>query len=214
MVYVPVASVDQVYNMQAQRPDLFIGNRAVLEHLDPAAGTMALNCIDQAIADEIIALDENDPRPKLLNYAAGQRFMHETGGIMVQGHPILTDIASQSKVADLNNGFTSGATTGVISFKCADGSFWVCGAPEVLDIFNSMQSHIQACYTCEMNATDAINAGTATTPEAVDAYFASVADVHPPAAALARTHRTIAAARPTPNVHPMPWMKESKNVSP
>ena len=175
----PLSSMEEGENLSAQRPDLFRPGKATMQS-DGTGGWKVVYPDD--IAEEVEALDPGDNSIRLMPYAADKRWRIETGGIVVDGHPVKSDDPSQRKVANLKTSFDNGTQADPVQFKLADGTFFTAGAAEVDAIYSALMAHVQACYSAEENARAAISAGTATTYEAVDAFFAGLTGVAPAAA--------------------------------
>jgi hypothetical protein len=114
--------------------------------------------------------------PLLLAYAAYRRWLASIAGTTVaalDGAPVSTTDNSQAKVAACKQAFDSKAIAAA-TFKLANGTFTKVDATQIAAIYAAIVAHVQACYAVESAAVSAINAGTATTYSAVDAFFSSI----------------------------------------
>jgi hypothetical protein len=112
----------------------------------------------------------------LVAYAAYKRWLTMIAGTTVAslgGAAVLTDDNSQAKVAACKQAFDT-ATITTATFKLPSGSFVAVNASQIAAIYAAIVAHVQACYASEGAAVSAINAGTATTYSAVDAFFSSI----------------------------------------
>jgi hypothetical protein len=109
----------------------------------------------------------------LLAYAANKRWLTATGGAVVDRIPVATDDASQARIAQLKQAFDSLALA-TTTFKTADGKFVTVDGAQMTAIHAGVVAHVQACYAAEARAVAAINTGTISTWDAVDAQFAAI----------------------------------------
>jgi hypothetical protein len=104
------------------------------------------------------------PPPEPADYKAQRkaelaaiRFTHETAGIVVNGASIDTGLESQAKI----NGAWAGAQVNpavVIDWKRSDGTWVQIDAATITGIAMAVFSHVQACYTREMQLSQLIDA--------------------------------------------------------
>jgi hypothetical protein len=108
----------------------------------------------------------------LLDYASFKRWLTAIAGTTSGTTVLLTDDASQSKMAGCQQAFDKGLMTSV-EFKAA--SAWVtCNAAQFLTLYEAVVAHLQACYAAEASVAMSIGAGTVTTFTQVDAAFAAI----------------------------------------
>ncbi len=106
----------------------------------------------------------------LIGYAANVRWRKEVGGISVGGIPVATDdrskllIASARIKADSNPEFTTKWKTG--------SGFILLDAATIIALSDAVLAHVDACFETEGEVLAAIDAGTITTRDDVDAAFA------------------------------------------
>jgi hypothetical protein len=120
-----------------------------------------------------------DPRPYaqpaetpdiLKLYAAQQRFAFNTAGLVYNGISINTDHASQAHVSTLAQYAATLPKGNVINFT-QDSVAYSITAGDAINIFNQIGALIQQARTIEANCYAAIDAGTMTTYDQVDAAF-------------------------------------------
>lgn len=103
----------------------------------------------------------------LLAHAAQKRKNVETGGIMLGGQAIKTDAESLIKIAGAKS-LADEEPEELVDFKAANG--WVqIDAAAVRAIALAVGQHYRACFRIERQLCDAIEAGTVTTKEEIDA---------------------------------------------
>jgi hypothetical protein len=105
-------------------------------------------------------------------YAAQQRFACNTGGLVYNGIPINTDHASQLHVSTLAQYAATLPKGNAINFT-QDSVAYPITAGDAINIFNQMGGLVQQARTIEAQCYAAIDAGTMTTYDQVDAAFAS-----------------------------------------
>lgn len=103
---------------------------------------------------------------KLLALAA-KRWAVETGGILINGAKIHTDIDTQTKISGALQ-LVNRVPETLIDWKAATG--WIQLSKEDVEaIADRVGQHIQACFSRERSLTEAImNAGNAEDVEAID----------------------------------------------
>jgi hypothetical protein len=106
----------------------------------------------------------------LAGYAADIRWRKEVGGIVVGGVPVATDdrskllIAGARIKADANPEFTT-------KWK-SDSGFVLIDAATIIAISDAVLAHVDSCFDTENEVMAAIDAGTITTREQIDAALA------------------------------------------
>lgn len=120
----------------------------------------------------IIPIVPPEPGPEqlkaaLIAYAENKRWRVETGGILVGGRAISTDRDSQALIAGAK-ALADEEPEELVDFKAASG--WVqIDAVAVRAIALAVGRHVRACFRIERLVWDAIDAGTLTSTEEVDA---------------------------------------------
>lgn len=104
----------------------------------------------------------------LAAYAAGKRFLLETGGFTFNGHPISTDRDSQGKIGNAAVAATVVGSSFSTDWKGADGTFFTLNHDEVLVMATSIMNFISACFATEASILAGIKAGTIKTFADVD----------------------------------------------
>jgi len=111
------------------------------------------------------------PAEGLKGYAAQKRYAVETGGVTIGGKVYPTDERSQAK-------FTGAFALSQINpqatfpWKLADGSFVTLNAQQLVQVAIAVGQFVETAFAHEAAAVAAIDAGTAHTPNDVDAFFA------------------------------------------
>ena len=122
---------------------------------------------------EAAYLAEVSPPPtndSLTAYAAHRRWQKETAGIAFNGIPVATDDRSKQMIlgarvaADADSNFTT-------SWVGTDGSIYPLNAATVIAISNAVLAHVSACFAIYAAVKTAIDAGTTTTFDEIDAAF-------------------------------------------
>ena len=120
---------------------------------------------------------------QLKAYTADARWRREQGGITLSsGMPIETDDRAQAKIsgAMLAAKYPPASTKappggGGIAFTtkwhAADGTIWPLDTPMIVAMSDALQLHIDGCFEAASGTIDAIEAGTITTLEQIDAAF-------------------------------------------
>ena len=123
----------------------------------------------------------NDPRPYaqptetpaiLKLYAAQQRFNFNTSGLTYNSIPIKTDHASQVHIGNLAQYANTLPKGTPINFT-QDSVAYSITAGDTINIFNQISAFNQHARTIEANCYAAIDTGTMTTYDQVDAAFAA-----------------------------------------
>lgn len=104
---------------------------------------------------------------ELMAYAAQKRFAVETGGISVDGVGVRTDRESQAMLSGAYLAVQSNPDR-TINWK-TDSGFVYLDATAMTKIAESVLCHVQSCFDIEAHTAAAINAGTITTFEQIDA---------------------------------------------
>jgi hypothetical protein len=105
----------------------------------------------------------------LIGYAADRRWRKEVGGIVVGGVPVTTDDRSKLMIAgarikaDANPEFTTNWKTG--------SGFILLDAATIIALSDAVLAHVDSCFETEGEVLAAIDAGTITTREQIDAAF-------------------------------------------
>lgn len=138
----------------------------------PGAGAEAgLLTFPVAFSAEIAAADGNDPRARLLSYAAARRWQAETGGTVVGGVPIATD--DRSKTMVLGARVAAAADPGWETvWHGADGQTYPLDAAAMIAISNAVEAHVNATFATFAAVKADIEAGEITTVAEIDAAFA------------------------------------------
>jgi len=118
-------------------------------------------------------LAQQYPRGSLHTYCAFVRDKTLNGGVTVNGLPFASDPLT---FGSLNSAaiYTVDKTTDTFSWKLPDGSFITLNKADVNALHDALNSFGQACYLCEDNTLTAIEAGTVTTHDQIDAAFAAI----------------------------------------
>jgi hypothetical protein len=107
-------------------------------------------------------------------FAAAARWNREQGSTIINGTPVSTDTASQSKLKAAQDALASGMIPPPIPLKTMAG--WIdADLPTIEAIYAAVVRHVQACYAKEREIDSAIDAGTMTTEEDIQAAFDQVA---------------------------------------
>lgn len=124
-----------------------------------------------AFAGEIAAADGNDPRARLLAYAANRRWQNEVGGTTVGSVPIATD--DRSKTMVLGARVAAAADPGWETvWHGADGQTYPLNAAAMIAISNAVEAHVNATFATFAAVKADIEAGEITTFAEIDAAFA------------------------------------------
>lgn len=139
-----------------------------------------------SVGDELVSLEwaEGNPLPKptqqdldaawaeclldrLRQHAAAKRYAVETGGIWVGGMFVLTDRDSQNLIQGAR-ALSVEEPDEPVEFKASSG--WITiDAATIQGIALAVGRHVRACFAAERLVSAAIDAGTITTPEQIDA---------------------------------------------
>jgi hypothetical protein len=120
-----------------------------------------------------IALWEWQKLQELIAYSASKRWQIETGGINTSvGVPIMTDGEAQRKIGQLRVRTSSYSEVPVpFQFKATDG-WHSLDAAQIATIDQEMFAHVYHCYDVESQVRSLIDAGTITTIEEIDQFYA------------------------------------------
>jgi hypothetical protein len=111
----------------------------------------------------------------LIYYTAAARQARYADDITVNGLPFSTDPVS---LGGLNAAmlYTSDKQVNAFSWKLPDGSFITLNTTQIKDLQSVVAAFGQSCFVCEDETLTAIEGGTITTREQVDAAFAAVSN--------------------------------------
>lgn len=119
----------------------------------------------------------------LAYYSADARYRRENSGITITSIggaiPFGSDLASRNAVDTAWGYMNSKGTTNSISWKMADGSFITMSTAQVTTLMTDISTFIQYCFETENANLAAINGGTMTTREQIDAAFAAIQTAFP-----------------------------------
>lgn len=170
------ATSAQVTDLQAQVASLATvtsARDAALAQVDAMQTQVADLQTQLAAANLQLQTNATTPQPAtgLKAYAAQKRYAIETGGLTVNGVKMPTDRDTQSM---LMGGFLLAQVdpATVFKWKLADGKFATLSAQQVQAIAAAIGKFVEEAFKHEADAIEAIDAGTATTPNDVDAFFA------------------------------------------
>jgi hypothetical protein len=129
----------------------------------------------------VVEVDENgnevgtptDVPTDLKAYAAHRRWLKEVGGTVWNGWPVHTDRESQAKIIAERLAIAEGERDDPDGWKFADGVFRMISNADFIALSNAVREHVRRCFTLEGMALAGIASGDITTPEDVDALFAS-----------------------------------------
>ncbi|ABE64059.1 hypothetical protein Nham_3327 [Nitrobacter hamburgensis X14] len=112
------------------------------------------------------------PQIDLVAYAADQRWRKETRGIEIAGVPVATDDRSKQMIigARLAANYDPDWSTQWVG---ADGSIYPIDATAIVAISDTVQAHVNDCFTTYAVVKADIDAGTITTTAEIDAAFAA-----------------------------------------
>ena len=120
---------------------------------------------------------------QLKAYNADARWRKEQGGMTLSsGMPIETNDRSQAKIsgamlaakyppASLKAPPGGGGIAFTTKWHAADGTIWPLDTPMIVAMSGELQLHIDQCFEAASATVDAIEAGTVTTLEQIDAAF-------------------------------------------
>jgi hypothetical protein len=124
----------------------------------------------------------------LYYYAAKVRGEKENTGISAQGVLLPSDVATQAQVsAAYTQSLDDAAAT--YSGRLADGSFVLMSGAQLATYNAALTTYHQACINCESDTADAIDLGTITTREQVDAAFAAISNAFTSSAFVVKRRR-------------------------
>lgn len=122
-------------------------------------------------AAEILAADKQSPRPALVAYARDRRWLAEIGGITVAGVPIATDDRSKIMVIGARVAAEADPNWSTV-WQGTDGNGYRVDATAMLAISDAVHAHVNATFATLATVLAAIEAGTITTTEQIDAAMA------------------------------------------
>lgn len=107
-------------------------------------------------------------KAELYAYVASKRYDVEIGGIMFNGMPVWTDRATQSMLQRVSYMLDKGMLSAPLDIKTPEGFVSMTEA-HVNAIGTAVGLHVQAAFIVEVQVAAAIDAGTITTVEQIDA---------------------------------------------
>jgi hypothetical protein len=129
-------------------------------------------------ATEILAADLSSPAAMLHAYARDQRWRAEIGGTTIAGIPIATD--DRSKIMIVGARVAAQADPGWQTvWRGIDGAGYPIDASAMIAISDGVQAHVNATFALLATVTAAIEAGTITSTEQIDAAFQPLHGVSP-----------------------------------
>ncbi|WP_266019065.1 DUF4376 domain-containing protein [Brucella intermedia] len=114
----------------------------------------------------------NHPGMTLQEYAAAKRWEREVGGTVWNGWPVLSDRESQSKIIAEALAIEKGERADGDPWKFADGEFRPLTNEQMDDLAAAVRLHVRNSYGIEAQVLAAIEAGSITTEDQIDATFA------------------------------------------
>jgi hypothetical protein len=132
-----------------------------------------INDADKAKIEAVIAAhDPNKMSPALLHsYAATKKSSIEQGGITINGVAVATDRGSQAMITQTVLGLMLVPNV-EINWKNPDGSFTMLSAAELQGIACIVVQYVAQTFNVLSQVQSLIDAGTLTTTDQIDAYFA------------------------------------------
>lgn len=115
---------------------------------------------------------EAEVKAALRTYLADRRWQVEQGGATWSGWPIHTDDRSQGKYLSELQAIALGVRLDSDPWKFADGVFRPVSNAEFTQLAIAAREHVRSVFGIEAFLLTAIEAGTVTTREQVDAAFA------------------------------------------
>lgn len=106
----------------------------------------------------------------LIQRAAAKRYEKEVSGIAVGGLTVATD--DRSKIMIIGARMAAVADPSWTTAWATGAQSVTVDAPTIIAISNSVQAHVNACFSAYKTAVEGINSGAIVTFEAVDAEFA------------------------------------------
>lgn len=146
-----------------------------VKHLPGTVGSESYPILD-CRWDDVISMVDGQPvvvpksdvlTARLAAYAADKRWRIETGGIVVNGAAIDTSRDSQAMISGAF-AYSQANPDKLIKFKAATG-WTTLDAATVAAIATAVGDHVQACFAVEEEVAAAIEAGTITSIEQIDA---------------------------------------------
>lgn len=114
----------------------------------------------------------NHPGMTLQEYAAAKRWEREVGGTVWNGWPVLSDRESQSKIIAEALAIEKGERADGDPWKFTDGEFRPLTNEQMDDLAAAVRLHVRNSYGIEAQVLAAIEAGSITTEDQIDATFA------------------------------------------
>jgi hypothetical protein len=132
-----------------------------------AAGILLVNgendqwlASDAAAAEAVIAA--YDPMPYAVTEAkaalADYRWTVETGGVMFQGHPVITTRDAQGTITAAFLAAQAGQFPPGTRWKAADGVFFDMTAQSMAQLYATVAGHVQTCFARESQLVALIDA--------------------------------------------------------
>ncbi len=138
----------------------------------PGAGAGAgLLTYPAEFAEEVAAASGNDPRTRLVSYAANRRWLRETGGTVVGGVPIATDDRSKIMIMGARVAAAADPNWETV-WHGADGQTYPLNAPSMIAVSNAVEAHVNAIFAIFAGLKADIEAGEITSYAEIDAAFA------------------------------------------
>jgi hypothetical protein len=124
----------------------------------------------------------------LVHYTSDVRDKKSNGGVIVNGLPFASDPVT---MMSLNAAYiyTIDKASNEFSWKLPDGTFITLDTQGVKDLQSCVAGFGQDCFACEDDTLTAIEGGTITDRQQVDAAFAAVSNVFTSATAFEKTRR-------------------------
>ena len=98
-------------------------------------------------------------RAKRMADLSAVRWQHQVGGLTLpDGAFIRTDDATRAALTQAISSFATGAMTGAVPWKMADGSWQDLSEPDLIAINTAVAGHVQACFAAERAVSTQIDA--------------------------------------------------------
>ena len=133
------------------------------------AGISYVTMTDIEESDRLAETNVPPTKDQLLARAAAKRWDVETSGITLPGDiRVSTDLIAQTKIAAAKTAYDNGTLKDPIAFKALTG--WLTADAAMLTtVYEAVVSHVERGYATEKAVGDAINAGSITTYDAIEA---------------------------------------------
>ncbi len=105
----------------------------------------------------------------LIGHLKACRWLCETAGIVVDGVPIATDDRSKMMLIGSRLAAMASPETYITPWAALDGSTHQFDAAKMIAVSDAALAHVQACFNLQGELWGAIEAGTITTTEEIDA---------------------------------------------